>query len=137
MEAATAFFEGIFPGYAIAVMVNFLESWNPPAIAPFSRWKLLTKKLWHRRKLISFWGSLGGYVKQVPRGKLRHIVRVARLDRNLDERWRRMVIRYATLDKLQGVWGMLGGALRRRPHRRLRGPARRAALHRIMARDSL
>ena len=136
MEAATAFC-GRVPGFAIVRVVSFLHGWNVTmsGVPPSSRWKRLVMKWYHRRKLASFWGALGCYLKKVPKGKLRNIVR--RLDVNRERGWARLVVAYRTVDILRGVFGLLGNALKLRPHRRLRGPARRLAITRILQRDSI
>ena len=129
MEAVTAFKSTKVPGFAIARIVAFLRC-NPAS----SRWKRLVARWYHKRKLGSFWGALGAYLKSVHKGKLRRIVW---RDANREQGWARLVLAYRTLDTLSGVFGLLGGALKKRPHRRLRAPARRRAIQRIMLRDSI
>ena len=136
MEAVTAFKSTKVPGFAIARIVAFIHGWNIAfgAMPSSSRWKRLVKRWYHKRKLASFWGALGCYLKSVHKGKLRRIVW---RDANREQGWARLVLAYRTLDTSSGVFGLLGNALKLRPHRRLRAPARRLAIQRILLRDSI
>ena len=91
----------------------------------------------HRKKLSSFWGGVGAYIRAVPKGKLLQTVRVNRVCVSGDDAWARLTIRIACLTMLQSIFGFLGNALRKRPHSRMRGPARRAMIARILEQDSV